>query len=227
MKMNCNIAGDLLPLYIDDACSQDSRAALEAHLGECEQCRARLERMRGPDMAAPARTKNRDVSVANCARKIRRRRIRAAVLATALCAVLACVLALVFMTLRDMHAQANPTVFPTAEGVYNLTAGNLETTAAQAGEYVLFTNYKQIQVALTEDAGFDGEILLWDAEYDEVIQYGTIDPGTDTCVFTGLTAAQYYKITFPEGTDFSVTISEGRAVSFWSSLKNVLIEMFD
>ena len=29
MNLNCGIAEDLLPLYLEDGCSQDSRAALE------------------------------------------------------------------------------------------------------------------------------------------------------------------------------------------------------
>ena len=32
MKLNCNIVDDLLPLYLEDICSEDSKAALEKHL---------------------------------------------------------------------------------------------------------------------------------------------------------------------------------------------------
>ncbi len=36
--MNCTIIQDLLPLYIDDFCSKESRALVEEHLAECEVC---------------------------------------------------------------------------------------------------------------------------------------------------------------------------------------------
>jgi len=38
MKTNCNIIQDLLPLYIDDFCSKESRSLVEDHLKECEVC---------------------------------------------------------------------------------------------------------------------------------------------------------------------------------------------
>jgi len=32
MNYNCGIINDLLPLYVDDACSEESKAAIEVHL---------------------------------------------------------------------------------------------------------------------------------------------------------------------------------------------------
>lgn len=45
MKITCDIIQDLLPLYCDRVCSEDSKQAIEAHLQECEQCREDLLRM--------------------------------------------------------------------------------------------------------------------------------------------------------------------------------------
>ena len=60
MNISCDMNRDLLPLYADGSCSEDSRAAVEAHLRACSACRAELERMRAPDFAetgsAPGRT---------------------------------------------------------------------------------------------------------------------------------------------------------------------------
>ncbi|BDF33816.1 hypothetical protein CE91St62_18820 [Lachnospiraceae bacterium] len=36
---NCNIIQDLLPLYLDDACSKESRELVEEHLAQCAICR--------------------------------------------------------------------------------------------------------------------------------------------------------------------------------------------
>ena len=44
MNITCEMAEDLLPLYLEDACSADSRAALEAHLRTCPACREKRER---------------------------------------------------------------------------------------------------------------------------------------------------------------------------------------
>ena len=45
MKMSCNIIRDLLPLYIDNVCSLESREMIEEHLKECSECKAYMESM--------------------------------------------------------------------------------------------------------------------------------------------------------------------------------------
>lgn len=45
----CAMIADLIPLYAEGLCSEESRAAVEAHIAECEECRKLCE-------AAPAQT---------------------------------------------------------------------------------------------------------------------------------------------------------------------------
>ena len=45
MKIPCEIVQDLLPLYCDGVCSQESRQAVEAHLENCGKCSADLRLM--------------------------------------------------------------------------------------------------------------------------------------------------------------------------------------
>lgn len=44
-KMDCNIINDLLPLYIDDVLSDESRQLVEEHLADCPSCQGMLEIM--------------------------------------------------------------------------------------------------------------------------------------------------------------------------------------
>lgn len=44
--MDCNIVGDLLPLYIDVCCSEESAKAVEEHIKNCDACKKLLEDMR-------------------------------------------------------------------------------------------------------------------------------------------------------------------------------------
>ncbi len=37
---NCDVTRDLLPLYIDNSCSEDSREFVDTHIAGCEACRA-------------------------------------------------------------------------------------------------------------------------------------------------------------------------------------------
>ncbi|MDE7280569.1 MAG: zf-HC2 domain-containing protein, partial [Ruminiclostridium sp.] len=46
MKISCEIIKDLLPLYNDGVCSNESAELISEHLKECSECTAELERLR-------------------------------------------------------------------------------------------------------------------------------------------------------------------------------------
>ena len=46
MKKNCNIIRDLLPLYIDGVCSEESKQLVEEHLKECAKCQEYLKEIK-------------------------------------------------------------------------------------------------------------------------------------------------------------------------------------
>ena len=50
MKNSCDVIRDLLPLYADDACSEDSRRMVEEHLAECPDCGGMLRRLRNDEI---------------------------------------------------------------------------------------------------------------------------------------------------------------------------------
>lgn len=52
MKVNCEVIRDLLPLYRDGVCSEESRALVGEHLGTCERCNEEL-RLMAETMDAP------------------------------------------------------------------------------------------------------------------------------------------------------------------------------
>lgn len=43
-KMNCNIIQDLMPSYMDDICSKESRELIDEHFTECEDCKKLYEK---------------------------------------------------------------------------------------------------------------------------------------------------------------------------------------
>lgn len=45
-KVSCNIIYDILPLYVDEVVSEDTRALVEQHLEDCENCSMEYERMK-------------------------------------------------------------------------------------------------------------------------------------------------------------------------------------
>lgn len=44
MKVSCIIIRDLLPLYHDNVCSEESRELIEGHIKTCEDCKSELEK---------------------------------------------------------------------------------------------------------------------------------------------------------------------------------------
>ncbi len=46
MKMECDVIRDLLPLYADDACSEQSRHIVNEHLLDCADCRDMLQKLK-------------------------------------------------------------------------------------------------------------------------------------------------------------------------------------
>lgn len=46
MKKDCNVIKDLLPLYIDDVCSNESRELVEKHLRNCNNCQKYLDELK-------------------------------------------------------------------------------------------------------------------------------------------------------------------------------------
>lgn len=45
MNISCEIIKDLLPLYHDCVCSNESKAMIEEHLANCDSCNAELQAM--------------------------------------------------------------------------------------------------------------------------------------------------------------------------------------
>ena len=49
MKLNCNVIRDLLPLYADQICSDESRELVKEHLAECGDCSHKHQNRQGND----------------------------------------------------------------------------------------------------------------------------------------------------------------------------------
>lgn len=45
---SCPVVKDLIPLYVDEVCSEESRTLIESHVAVCQSCMAELEGMAGP-----------------------------------------------------------------------------------------------------------------------------------------------------------------------------------
>lgn len=61
MKLNCNVIRDLLPLYADQICSEESRELVEEHLAECGDCSALLQQIHSMELETHLKVETEDV----------------------------------------------------------------------------------------------------------------------------------------------------------------------
>ena len=114
-ELSCPVVRDLLPLYGEGLCEQETASLVSAHLETCADCRAALRAVRAPaelpaDGAAPLRSLKKD---------LRQRRLRAAAIAA-----LAVFLPLYLLLVRALapiyyfgYTEALVTVSQRADGV--------------------------------------------------------------------------------------------------------------
>ncbi len=70
MNISCEIIKDLLPLYHDGVCSEDSKKVIEEHLEHCESCRDELRAM---DSELPITNRTENLAEAEAVKKLSKR----------------------------------------------------------------------------------------------------------------------------------------------------------
>lgn len=72
MNQECEIIRDILPLYVDDACSESSREIVVEHLKSCPDCAAYLESIRASEAESDLR-QERALVISHQAKRFKRR----------------------------------------------------------------------------------------------------------------------------------------------------------
>lgn len=74
MKYPCGIIRDLLPLYHDEVCNDESKSAVESHLSECEECRRYYNAMKSENTFAGCKEqKDEEKPLINSLKSVKRR----------------------------------------------------------------------------------------------------------------------------------------------------------
>ena len=170
-KINCNIIGDLLPLYVDGAVSEDTKKLVEEHLAECEECKKAAEEM-GKELVLPVHETVRaaETSFLQKMKKTwQKRRIRNAVISVAVTAgvILGSYMAL---TIPQWIIPYKPVDFSVAveDGmvcVYYTGKGRINCSYGYDGEDEFFLYFTQSPWSAYV------EPLLEDAEQEEPYRY--------------------------------------------------------
>ena len=101
-KINCNVIGDLLPLYADDVVSEDTKGLVEGHLAECEECAekyAQMKREIDEDIRLKAAEAERSALLA-AKKKLRKKRIITAIISGLIGATLIIITVFILRNIR-------------------------------------------------------------------------------------------------------------------------------
>jgi len=88
----CDIIKDLLPSYVDNICSEASKEWIEAHLAECEECRASAQVMKHTEISATMLEQEQ----LEAGRKVIRQNLRRSIFHLGLCLLMAVLMLFVF-----------------------------------------------------------------------------------------------------------------------------------
>lgn len=116
-NLPCGVIGDLLPLYAEAICSEQSGELVEAHLRECEKCRLLYETMK---KAAPLPSDDGD-GLKKLSAELRKRRIRISAIAALLVFVL---------LLSAFQWLSAPRYIPYSDGL---------TKVSESGDYIIIS----------------------------------------------------------------------------------------
>jgi len=137
--MKCEIIQDLLPLYVDDVASVDSRAAIDAHFNECQNCRTYLDAFRQEPITVTDEL-DKVHELKSVKRALRNRVIKISAI-SALAALVVGVLGMLGIGWYQTYMPYRPGMFTVAENpngdvdvVFNSTALNANFTSTNTTE---------------------------------------------------------------------------------------------
>ncbi|MCD7757281.1 MAG: zf-HC2 domain-containing protein, partial [Clostridiales bacterium] len=175
MKLNCEVMGDLLPLYAEGLTTPATNALVEEHLADCPACRAALAEMQQAPPPLPEETL--PLRQVRSALKIRR---QASVLLAAALVLVVALTVLARLTKPvylgyELNADTLIQVEELADGRYcvtfddSVTGYRLETVETEAGKNLALVMiwYTPLDRLLGKSLqGIDGRGLLLDADTD-------------------------------------------------------------
>ena len=73
MKISCDVISDLLPLYVDEVLSNDSKTLVDEHIEECENCSEELKKLYVDETYINTVNNNENKSIYESLNRIRKR----------------------------------------------------------------------------------------------------------------------------------------------------------
>lgn len=223
--ITCSMAADLLPLYLDGCCSDDSCAALEAHMDGCPMCReqfTQLQRVFVPGVHAGDLDDDSTAVIAQTlSQKMRRRKRCLAVFGSLFAVLLVVFLVLVCKTMVILGAKATVGSAGYPASVVDLTERAVVCNVSDVGGYVFATSSARLVVTADTPPDTPVSVRLWQVrDARENTMVGTVDSEHKTCIFTNLPPETLYAITVDGAADMQIAVRS--SLTFWEAFSLVL-----
>lgn len=175
---NCEVVQDLLPLYIDNVCSDESRRVVAEHLESCDVCKKLYEDMRHPveqDLSEPELDSRQAFKEMN--RKWRIKKISIICVSILLTAIVCIAGYMVVQNVSSVHDYFFPTAAVTLRDITDDEWHQVNFTDTD----VLVFDSSFYKKKVTLDANSDAAIRIRVSDTNGKIILGekTIQPGTD------------------------------------------------
>ena len=102
MKITCNVIKDMMPGYIDDLCSDDTRKIVEEHIKSCPSCRNMLSDMQKP-VLVDAALQAEYVKAKTPLKKIKQKNIKDIILTITMTAFVVIIFTFLVQNIASVH----------------------------------------------------------------------------------------------------------------------------
>lgn len=161
MKISCNMIRDILPLYVEDMASQDTRDLVEEHIASCENCKKRLEEMRTFE-EPPVDT---DIApLRNIQNTLRKKKLQTIILSVMVTLVFA-VVTIAYLT--------TPAYISYNENAVSITEKDDGTVLLNFSEEVSGYNVNQYPAA--DNSGYVYDITTWETIWQQKINKNNLE----------------------------------------------------
>lgn len=155
MKIKCTIIKDILPLYVEDMVSKDTRILVENHLYECIDCKKELEEMKTP--------KNIPIDInttgfKNVKSKLIREKFKVIIFSTMLTIIVA-ILTINYLT--------EPSYIPYSNDIVSINTKDNGIIFADFGDEV--SGYDIFKYTSEDGSGYIYHITTWDTIWNSRI----------------------------------------------------------
>ena len=227
MKISCEVAEDLLPLFVENSCSDDSKKLLDTHLKMCPVCKKKYERMKNNDFFVDTVDEtDKEIELLSYAKKIRCRRMILSFLIPLMILFVGFASSITYEACKLMLSQDAKPIVNFDKEVYNLATKDIECNIDEITQYDLYAPTSRIVVSLQSENFTDGSIvkLYKNEDVKEEVMIAEVSQRKSECIFRNLIPGISYSIKIEGVKNGTVVVSE--TLSFRQAVALVLKDIF-